>query len=220
MTEKVITRFKELFDQRCNLYPLLNFGEDSVRYDFFSALTEIMKFQPWQVQLEYAMNKDAYNLRGNLKSKRKEKPMLDLIVNEKGINFCIEFALFRQNSNDESGINVTERTIKMINDMLRLALEAHYSNREAYFICVADDKMLGHRLRSKALGRFPSSYEIDNSTIEEISKLTSGELDSRFTSKFLTHKSKIKSKLIFNEKVVGKKIKIETRILIWKVKMK
>ena len=145
--------------------------------------------------------------------------MLDLIVHEKGINFCIEFALFRQNSNDESGINATARTIKMVNDMLRLALEAHYSKREAYFICVADEKILGHQLQSKALEAFPSSYNIAKSTIEEIGKLKSAELDSRFVTKFISHKSKINADLIYNEKVAGKKIRIETRILIWKVKM-
>ncbi|HLA57150.1 MAG TPA: hypothetical protein VK622_00240 [Puia sp.] len=219
MTEKVISRFKELFDNRCHLYPLLNFGEDSVRYDFFYALTEILKLKPWQVQLEYAMNKDAYHLRGNSKSKRKEKPMLDLIVHEGGINICVEFALFRQNSNDEGSINVTARTIKMTNDMLRLALESHYSKRQAYFICVADAKMLGHQLQSKALGCFPSNYSIDEATIEKINKLTCGELDSRFASKFNTHKSKVVADLIYNEKVNGKKIKLETRLLIWKVRM-
>ena len=219
MKQEVITRFKELFDNRCDLYPLLNFGEDSVRYDFFFAASEVYKLKPWQIQLEYAMNKEAYNLRGNVNSKRKEKPMLDLIIHEKNINFCVEFALFRQNSNDDGSINVTERTIKMTNDMLRLALEGHYSKREAYFVCVADDKMLGHQLRSKALGQFPSDYDITSTTVNTISKLTCGELDARFMSKFISHKSKIKAKLIYNEEVIGEKIKIETRLLVWKVSL-
>src|SRR5699024_748807 len=83
------------------------------------------------------------------KAKRKEKPMLDLIYDNQRTNICAEFALFRQNSNNEGTINKTARTVKMLNDMIRLALEAHYSQRRGYFICVADKKMIGHQLRNK-----------------------------------------------------------------------
>ena len=219
MKETVVKKFIELFKLRCDNYRLLNFGEDSVRYDFFCAIAEILKLQPWQIQLEYAMNSDAYTLRANKDSKRKEKPMLDLIIDTAKINLCIEFALFRQNSNDDGDINKTERTVKMVNDMIRLALESFYSKREAYFICVADSKMLKHQLRSRVIGRFPSNYEIDAAKINTMSELKSGDFDERFVNKFKTLKSKIKSELICNQEIKAKKITLETRVLIWKITM-
>lgn len=40
--EDVFNRFKELFEQRFQRVLVTNMGEDSVRYDFFLALQEVM----------------------------------------------------------------------------------------------------------------------------------------------------------------------------------
>lgn len=217
MTNKVFEKFTELFKLRCDNYALLNFGEDSVRYDFFCAISEILKLEPWQIQLEYAMNNKSYTLRGNANSKRKEKPMLDLIVDYKKTNICVEFGLFRQNSNEKGNINKTNRTIKMVNDMIRLSLESHYSKRDAYFVCVADEKMLNHQLRSKLLGKFPTNYLITTDTIHEIILLKSGGLDLRFITKFNSLKSIIKANLIYEAEINARKTVFQTKILIWEV---
>ena len=75
MTERVLNRFKELFTERCDRIPLLNLGEDSVRYDFFIALSEVEKLKPCEIQIEVPIrNSESIQYfipRDNKKSKRK-----------------------------------------------------------------------------------------------------------------------------------------------------
>ena len=55
--EDVFVRFKELYEKRFQSVPVMDMGEDSVRYDFFLALKEIKKLHSWDIQLEYPINK-------------------------------------------------------------------------------------------------------------------------------------------------------------------
>ena len=102
--EMVFNRFKELFTERCDRIPLLNLGEDSVRYDFFIALAEIEKLKPCEIQIEYPILRQSFILRNNEKSKRKEKPIMDLVIDKGELRFCAEFGLFRQNSDGDGTI--------------------------------------------------------------------------------------------------------------------
>src|SRR5690606_4746689 len=151
-------------------------------------------------------------------SKRKEKPQIDLVVETDKRKLNFEFGLFRQNSNEEGSINKTARTVKMINDMVRLAVDSHFTKRESYFICVADDKMLGHQLQSKILGKFPSDYEINKELIKKQKEKKTSDFDERFLAVFNELNLTIKSKIVFNQKVEAKLINRETRIIIWNVK--
>jgi len=52
--------------------------------------------------------------------------------------------------------------------MIRLELDSKFTNRESYFICVADEKILGHQFQSKVIGQFPSNYLIDKKLIYKL----------------------------------------------------
>jgi hypothetical protein len=222
--ERVIGRFKELFTERCNKISLLNLGEDSIRYDFFIALTEVEKLKSWEIQIEYPIDDKSFIRRNNEKSKRKEKPVMDLVIDKEDFRICAEFGLFRQNSNEKGNINVTEKTVKMLKDMIRLGIDSSYTERKAYFICVADDKMLRHRLRSKILGRFPSDYLISMDTIKKLmeEKTPRTEMEKegfyeRFIKRFEEMKCSFQAKLLFNEKIIAEKIDRETKIIMWEI---
>ncbi len=102
--------------------------------------------------------------------------------------------------------------------MVRLAVDSHFTKRESYFICVADDKMLGHQLQSKILGKFPSDYEINKELIKKQKEKKTSDFDDRFLAVFNELDLTIKSKIVFNQKVEAKLINRETKIIIWNVK--
>lgn len=217
MKNSVFSKFKELFTERCNKIALLDMGEDSVRYDFFIALSEKEKLKPSDIQLEYSIHKSAYLERKNPNSKRKENPQIDLVVDNDILKLNIEFGLFRQNSNENGNINKTARTVKMINDMIRLALDSFYSRRKAYFICVADDKMLGHQLKTKLLGKFPSNYTFSNDFILKQQETKTSDFDIRFLQVLDKLDVEITGEIVYNEKIEADFITKETRIIIWEI---
>ena len=220
MINRVLNRFIELFIERCDRVPLLNLGEDSVRYDFFIAVLEVEKLKPSEIQIEFPINDQSFILRNNEKSKRKEKPLMDLVIDKGELRFCAEFGLFRQNRNEEGSINKTARTVKMINDMIRLGIDSYYTKRKAYFICVADDKMLGHQLRSGILEGFPSDYTISMDMVKQQMKNRTAAFDERFIKKFEEMKCSFQANLLFNEEIKAEKINRETRIIIWEITKK
>jgi len=218
MNKKIFEKYKSLFSERCNKIRLLDVGEDSIRYDFFIALSEVLKLSPSDIQLEYSIHKSAFKERKNKNSKRKEKPQIDLIIDTPEHKLNVEFGLFRQNSNENGTINKTARTVKMLNDMIRLALDSYYTNREAYFICVADDKMIGHQLQSKLLGKFPSDYRFNNDLVKNQMEKRTNAFDKRFLSVFDELDLEINCKIIYNKKIEAKLVNRETRIIAWNVK--
>ena len=219
MNKKVFDKYKSLFTERCEKIRLLDLGEDSIRYDFFVAISDIECLRPSNIQLEFPIHKEAFLERKNQKSKRKEKPQIDLVIDTEKSKSNFEFGLFRQNSNEDGSINKTARTVKMLNDMIRLALDSYYTSRSAYFVCVADDKMLGHQLRSKLLGKFPSDYQISNDLINKLKEKKTSDFDIRFLSVFDNLNFKIDSEIVYNESVETDLINRETRIIIWEVKI-
>ena len=220
MNNKFFNKYKELLSERLDKIELLDISEDSIRYDFFVALSEIEKLEPSDIKLEYKFDENTFIPRNNNKSKRKEKPVLDLVVDTDKIKINVEFALFRQNSNKNGQINKTERTVKMLNDMIRLGLSSYYSKpkKDAYFICVADKKMLGHQLRrTKKIGKFPSDYIITKDLIQNQLSIKKDNFDERFTGVLYRENIQINSNIVFNEEILAKKINMETRVIVWKI---
>lgn len=216
--EEVFNRFKELFEQRFQRIIVTNIGEDSVRYDFFLALKEIKNLNSWDIQLEHPISSEAYVPRNNQRSYRKEKPQMDLWVDIPDFKIGCEFGLFRQNSNIDGSIDTTERTFKMLDDFLRLTLHCHFTQSRGYFICVADSMMLGHRLRNRALGAFPSDhYTFNNLELEHIIGNKKNNLEERFLNKLGELNLNVNAALIYNERVNSNINRLETRILIWEV---
>lgn len=213
--EDVFITFESLFTQRCEFIPLLEMGEDSVRYDFFMALIEERDLKNYEIRLESPINVQCFIPRANMRSYRKEKPKMDLVVEK--LNICCEFGLFRQNSNEKGTINKTDRLIKTLNDMIRLGLETYFTNRKAYFICVADAKMLGHRLQSRLLERFPSNYEITPNLIVQLSEMKTADFDMRFIEKMNELNLSFNAKIAYNEEIIANRINFETRLIIWEL---
>ena len=211
--------YKNLLEERLNHKTLLSIGEDSIRYDFFTALCETYNLRPYQIEIEVPLNANCFVPNKNSESKRNEKPMIDLVVKNSELNICSEFGLFRQNSNEKGTINKTARTIKMINDMIRASLESKFTDSTGYFICVADNKIIGHKMRNDFVGKFPSDYEITNEFIEYQLEQKTNNIDNRFLNIFLPMNKKIISKIVFNERLYSQNIKNETRVIIWETKI-
>lgn len=220
MNQEILVKYNELLSKRLDNIPLLDISEDTIRYDFFIALTEVERINSWDIQLESSINQNAFEPRNNKDSNRKEKPQLDLVVNKEKLNISVEFGLFRQNSNKEGTINKTARTVKMMNDMIRLGLDSLFTKRNSYFICVADDKMIGHQLRTKILGKFPSDYLITKSVIQKQKETRTSDFDNRFLDVFFKNNYQIESRIIYNEILSAKQINRETRIIVWKIENK
>ena len=219
MKQLVFEKYKNLLQERINKISFLEIREDSIRYDFFVALSKIEKLIPSDIQLEYSIHKSAYLPRDNKQSKRNENPQIDLVVDTSTNKLNFEFGLFRRNSNENGSIDKTAKTIKMINDMIRLALDSKFTNRDSYFICVADEKILGHQLQSKIIDAFPSKYLIDKGLIQKMKQLKTSRLDNRFINKLCELDLKINCDIIFNEKIEAISLDLETRVIVWKVNL-
>jgi hypothetical protein len=216
----VFDRFQELISKRLDSIPVLMIGEDSIRYDFFYSLTEKLKLSPWDLQLEYPVHEESFIPRLDPKSKRKEKPQIDLIILTEKLNAAFEFGLFRRNRNPNGTINKTGRTLKMLNDFVRLGLHSYYTRHESFFVCVADSFMLKHRMDCKVYDAFPASkYYVAQSQIEQIKLAvkTVEHLDERFFKKAETIKLSITADLIYDSEIKADTLEHTTKILVWRI---
>ena len=87
--------YKTLLQERLDRIRLLHLGEDSIRYDFFAALMQTYDLRPAQIQLEVALHGGTFVPINDIKSKRKEKPMIDLVLAEADLRIA---ALFRHHT--------------------------------------------------------------------------------------------------------------------------
>lgn len=218
--KSVFTKFKEYFEKRFQKISILDLGEDSVRYDFFLALKEELHVSPWDMQLEHPIVGNAFAPRNDAKSKRKEKPKVDLWVDAQDQKLTFEFGIFKRNSVDNSPINDTEYAFKILNDLMRLALVKHLTKCDAYFVCVADAMMLGRQLSHKKLSAFPSrSYTFNHTELVDIMANydSAKKIDSRFLVQLDRLNVRVIANLVFNERIVSPLNTLETRILVWEV---
>jgi len=207
--------YKTLLEERLNHKRLLEIGEDSIRYDFFVALMTTYDLKPHQIELEVPLHKDCFVTNQHTNSTNKEKPRIDLVVKNELINLSIEFGLFRENSNENGTINKTFRTVKMVNDMLRASLQAKITESKGLFLCVADHKIIGHKLRSGHLGVFPSDYIIDKEYLLFQREQKTNNIDTRFLCSFIPLNQKIHAKIVYNEQLHARNVSNETRVIIW-----
>lgn len=217
--ESLIQNYKSLLEERLNRRPLLLIGEDSIRYDFFVALMETYGLRPSQIHIEVPINGQTFVPARERISFRNEKPLIDLVVVESELKISVEFGLFKQNSNENGAINKTARLVKMLNDMIRVSLEAYFTNTKGLFICVADHKMLGHQIRSNIVGRFPSCYTITNDIINHQLTQRTNKFDKRFLKVFQPMCKNVSSRLICDMLLEAEKIRKQTKLLIWEVSL-
>lgn len=216
--EELFNNFTELYTKRSSLIHTTQMGEDSIRYDFFVSLMKTFGLNAWEIIIEQPIHSSAFIPNFNQRSYRKEKPLIDLCVPKKGLEFCVEFGSFRQNSNELGDINKTGRLSKMFNDFIRVALHTFFSGLDGYFVCVADKKILGHHLRSKLFPPFPAEeYLINNELIMKYTETVKNKIDKRFINQLIKLNIDVKAKLIYNHLIETKLNLIETRVLIWKI---
>ncbi len=221
--KKVFESYRELFHHRYEVISSLDMGEDSIRYDFFLALQNEMKLNPWDIQLEFPMGANTYipNPAPSTGLLRKEKPIMDLRVETPELRICVEFGFFRRNSNDEGSINQTDLTFKMLNDFIRLGIYAQLNQSKGYFVCVADSFMLEHQLRAGVLPPFPGErynfhYEGMVEIMGDLASATKG-IKERFFHRFRELNLEIDAVLVYNEEISTVLNPWETRILIWEL---
>lgn len=222
--------FKNSFEMRFNQQSILDLGEDSVRYDFFVALMNNYNLQPHEIQVEFPINSNAFTSNPHPNAKRGENPQVDLYCPHPNKALTAEFGLFKRNSNPNSSINATEKVFKMLNDMLRLALNKIYHENESFFICIADSTILGLQMRNNILPAFPAelysfNYNNINTWIKNI-KSANSNFDSRFVDKANILGISIQAKLIFNEKILNPPAPLDitnnflTKALVYKIECK
>lgn len=173
-------------------------GEGSIRYDFFAALMETYHFRPCQIHLEVPLNPQTFILSKEKISFRKKKPLIDLVVLEPDLHLSVEFGLFRQNSNEDGTINQT----------------AHFTSSVGLFVCVADHKMIGHRLENGYFRPFPCDYEISNEFINYQLTTRTNKFDKRFLNVFQPFNKRIISRLFVEEELQASKINNDTWLLV------
>ncbi len=220
LLQHVFPEFNLLLSKRLDNTPILMIGEDSIRFDFFCALSKKLQLESWELQLEYPAHADSFILRSTANSKRKEKPQIDLIITNNKFKSAYEFGLSRRNSNPKGTVNKTGRTLKMINDFVRLGINKHFTNLPSFFVCVADSFMLSHRMDSKIYESFPASEYFVSAT--ELSQLrasvkTGSFFDERFMKKAEELKLLINAKLIFTSSITATTLEHETKILTWEI---
>jgi hypothetical protein len=219
--------FKSNFENRFNQQSILNLGEDSVRYDFFISFMNNYKLEPYDIQVEFPINPNAFTPNLNPNSKRKENPQIDLYCMHPIKVITAEFGLFKRNGNPDGIVNSSEKIFKMLNDMLRLSLNKIYVPNESFFICVADSTILGTQMRNNILPAFPSAlYSFDYNDINNwVNTIKSAEskFDSRFVHKANQLGLTINAELIYNQAILnpGPPLSItnnlETRVLVYKI---
>jgi 2-polyprenyl-3-methyl-5-hydroxy-6-metoxy-1,4-benzoquinol methylase len=233
--QEIFEDFKNKFERRFNSVSILDLGEDSVRYDFFIAFMNNLNLQSHDIQVEYPITPNAYVPNPHNNSKRKENPQIDFFCSNPNKVVSAEFGLFKRNSNLDSNINATEKVFKMLNDMLRLSLNQIFNPNEAYFICVADSKILGAQMRNSILPAFPASnyafnYNDINEWIRGIRSAKSN-FDNRFVEKANALQLSIHAELIFNQRIHNLEQTqlnvsltefpasniLETRVLVYKI---
>ncbi|MBL7980765.1 MAG: hypothetical protein JNL52_03045 [Flavobacteriales bacterium] len=220
--EDVFEKFHLQFGERYTRHLDLDLTEDVFRYDFFAALMHIKGLQSWEIHLEHPIDPSAYVPRNNEKSKRGEKPQLDLAFGDGAERTYVEFAMFKRNSVDGSPINDTENAFKILNDMMRLALQVHVVKGSGYFVSVADYTMLGKRLkRSDRSEAFPAErYEFDHTVLQDLMNLyvVGRKIDTRFLEKLQQTGITVCATRVFERElkppVPGKK---STLVSAWKV---
>lgn len=218
-TPELFNRYLSRFSERLNVSPLLEIREDTIRYDLFASIIEEYSIPTWYMQLERSMHPNSYALRTIPRRKRKENRLIDLLVHCDRFNVCFEFGLFRKYSNSKGNIDVTAKTGKVINDVLRLSLESHLAQRESYFVGVADNKMIGHQLQNKLLDAFPANYEVDAELLGRLcdGKTFRDQIDAGFKAKFEQYGLSFDAKIHFNEALHGAHVEHETRLIVWSV---
>jgi hypothetical protein len=219
--ENVFQDFSKLFEERFRRNSIVGISEDALRYDFFNAASKIFKLRSWEIQVEYPFPEETYHSLKNTRSRRKENPKVDMSFTIGMVRNYFEFGLFKRNGNMDGQINATARIYKMLNDFMRLStLKRFDPDSKAFFICVADQKILGHKLQNEEIHKFPAKvYSVSGDILDKFSKTKTGKknIDEKFLRKLKQLEISIKARLIYEHELTPGINELETRILVWEI---
>lgn len=219
--ENVFHDFAKLFDERFRRNSIIAISEDALRYDFFNAATKVFELRPWEIHVEYPFPEETYHSLKNTRARRMENPKVDMsFIIGKERNY-FEFGLFKRNGNKDGQINATARIYKMFNDFMRLSILKRIDpDCKAFFVCVADQKILGHKLQNEHIHKFPAKlYSVSGDMMDKFSKTKTGKnnIDDKFLRKLKQLDLSIKAQLIYERELTAGINELETRVVIWEV---
>ena len=172
--DKTIECFASLVDKRIEVHGHKLSSEDTIRYDFFFALTDVERIQPWEVILEAPYPNDILNLERNSSE-------IDLMIlpNEKSSQGLI--CEFKYDRKANSTINKTNRYGKLINDILRLSLLDEYKeNHQCLFIYVTDSEMTKYKYGFHYLQHITEIFELTKEFIDNLPKSARDQINLIF----------------------------------------
>lgn len=207
--DKTIEYFASLVDKRIEVHGHKLSSEDTIRYDFFFALTEVERIQPWEVILEAPYPNDILNLERN----SSEIDLMILPNDKRSQGLICEFKYDRKAN---STINKTNRYGKLINDILRLSLLDHYKeNHQCLFIYVTDSEMMKYKNGFHYQQHINEILELKNEFIDNLPKSARDQINLIFLNAFISQNFNISCKLIYKNVV-----DISHSIYVWNIKYK
>jgi len=171
------------------------FGEDSIRYDFYTSLMKVYKLEPHQMLLEQPIPKSQFEqskreiIKG--RGRKEDKPEYDLRVNAGGElkqGLITEFGYFR-NPEIASNQDKPGKHGKLLNEIFRLALLKNYqpySNYRCLFICVTDSEMIKygtHGVRGPKAIPIQEDYFLNDTFLNTLTDTARNKIEDRFYNK-------------------------------------
>jgi hypothetical protein len=196
MEKDLLDDFEKLLISRIDYFQnFKNFGEDSIRYDFFASLMKVFKLKPHEIFLEQAIPSSQFINKTKTvdqgRGRHDYKPEVDLIVFPSEFlktGLVCEFAFFRKTEKSENQ-DKTGRHGKLLNEIFRLSLMKHHESFNAfnhYLICITDDEMMNYG-KEGTRGATPISisdnYFLDDNYINQLKQTAKSKIDSKFHNK-------------------------------------
>lgn len=171
---------------------VIGFGEDSLRYDFFTAVKDVLGLQPKQIRLENAYPAACFNQIKETtggRGRKLSKPEIDMEVLDAQMNpvAAVEFALFKRTAIAEVQAKPANAG-KMFSDITRLAalrLSEPYKSSKLLFIVLTDQEMLEYGFGSRGRKATPifTDLELSSQFLSQFPKTTTEKIPEHFTSK-------------------------------------
>lgn len=193
MGTELFNQFENLLMQRIkHTGALTNFGEDSIRYDFFMSLIKTYNLKPFEIYLEQAIPSsqfiDKQNNNERKQGRQNYKPEVDLIVyptESVSSGFVCEFSFFRKTKISKNQ-DKTGRHGKLLNDIYRLSLMKHHEKFKSfkhYLICVTDEEMINYG-KENTRGPVPilisDNYSLCDNFLNSLKQTAKAKIDDKF----------------------------------------
>ena len=233
--EKVFDYFFENVKKRLSYQrSFTQFGEDSIRYDFFTALQEELKIEPYLFYLEHPFPETEF-IKTKIKresgqGRNDEKPEFDLRVDSTKLlseGIVAEFGFFREPIIGK--LDVSGAMGKILNESSRLCLLKNfkdYKNHKALLIIVTDETMIYYgkpnKNGKKKRGAKPKvliedEISVNNTILSSVGKTIKKTIKEGFTLKLDEYKITPIAKRIYSRIELDPISNKEWGIWIWEI---